>query len=383
MANTLTNLIPDVYTALDVVSRELTGFLPSVTRDATADRAAINQTVRSFVTPANSAAGNISPSMTAPSAADQTITNIPITIDNQRFAPFSWTGEEEYAMDQGPGFLNVRQDQIAQAIRTLVNEMESDVYEAAYKAAGSTIAPNGASTLITDLTDAANTKKLLDDNGAPATGRSLIISTAAGVNLRKQTQLTKVNEAGDRATLRDGELLDLFGQSVKESAAVVSVADSGATGVTVNNGSGYAVGATSIAVDGVTGTPIVGDVISDGTYFYTVTSVTAGGAGEFTLTISAPGLKAALADDDSLTVLGDSTRTAAFSQNAIVLASRLPVTPRDGDQALGREVVTDPRTGISFEFVKWPGYDMNTYHVRACWGVHVLKPEHIAIIADA
>jgi len=383
MANTLTNLIPDAYTALDVVSRELTGFVPSVTRDATADRAAINQTVRSFVTPANTAAGNISPSMSPPSAADQTVDNVAITIDSQRFAPFSWTGEEEYAMDQGPGFLNVRQDQIAQAVRTLVNEMEADVNEAAYKAAGSTIVPNGASTLITALTDAANTKKLLDDNGAPATNRSLVISTASGVNLRKQTQLTKVNEAGDRATLRDGELLDLFGQSVKESAAVVSVADSGATGVTVNNGAGYAIGATSIEVDGVTGPPIIGDIVSDGTYYYTVDSVTAGGAGAFTLTIGAPGLKAALADDASLTVLADSTRTAAFSQNAIVLATRLPVTPTDGDQALGREVVTDPRTGISLEFVKWPGYDMNTYHVRACWGVHVLKPEHIAIIADA
>ena len=72
MANTLTNLIPDAYVALDVVSRELTGFLSSVTRDATADRVAEGQSVRSFIAPKNSAAGDISPSMTAPIAADQT-----------------------------------------------------------------------------------------------------------------------------------------------------------------------------------------------------------------------------------------------------------------------------------------------------------------------
>lgn len=386
MANTLTNLIPDAYVALDVVSRELTGFLPSVTRDATADRVASGQTVRSFVTPANSAAGDVTPAMTAPSAAYQTIDNVGITIDSQRFAPFSWTADEEYALDQGPGFLNVRQDQIAQAIRTLINEMESDVYEAIYKGAGTAIVPSGTATLdgtsSTGLKDAALLKQVLDDQGAPGSSRSMIIDTATGVRLRTQTQLTNVNEAGDRATLRDGELLDLFGLSVKESAAVVSVADSGATGVTVNLAAGYAIGDTSIVVDGVTGTPIVGDILSDGTYYYTITGVS-GSAPDLTLTIGEPGLKAALADDASLTILGDSVRTAAFSQNSVIVATRLPVTPRDGDQALGREVVTDPRTGISFEFVQWPGYDMNTYHVRASWGVHVLKPEHIAIMADA
>jgi hypothetical protein len=59
MANTLTNLIPDAYAALDVVSRELTGFIPSVARDPQADEVALNQTLRIDVTPPNTAGLNI------------------------------------------------------------------------------------------------------------------------------------------------------------------------------------------------------------------------------------------------------------------------------------------------------------------------------------
>src|SRR4030095_6408467 len=45
-ANTLTNLIADTYVALDIVSRELVGFIPSVGRNSSLDRCALNATIR-------------------------------------------------------------------------------------------------------------------------------------------------------------------------------------------------------------------------------------------------------------------------------------------------------------------------------------------------
>ena len=43
MANTHYKSIPDVYSALDVVSRELTGMIPAVTRDPSSDRVAVGK----------------------------------------------------------------------------------------------------------------------------------------------------------------------------------------------------------------------------------------------------------------------------------------------------------------------------------------------------
>ena len=46
--NTLTNVIPDINTARDVISKELVGFIPSVTLNAGSERAAVNQSIKVY-----------------------------------------------------------------------------------------------------------------------------------------------------------------------------------------------------------------------------------------------------------------------------------------------------------------------------------------------
>ena len=383
MANTLTNLIPDAYAALDVVSRELTGFIPGVTRDPSTDRAALNQTIRSHATQKNSAGADITPAMSIPAAADQTVDNVPIEITKARTFPFSWSGEEIYGMDQGPGFLNIRQDQIAQALRAAVNEIELDLAVAAHKGASRAAGAAGTPLFGSTLADSANVRKILDDNGAPMSARSLVIDTLAGSKLRTLGQLTKANEAGTSMTLRDGELLNLHGFSVRESAQVQRPAVGTSTTAIVATG-GVALGATSIVLKAAgTGTIVAGDVITiaDDTNQYIVTEGAAAVSGA-TIKIAAPGLQKAIVGEKAITIVASGARNVAFSQDALLLATRLPIVPPEGDLSIESEVITDSRSGLSFELRVYPGYRMNRYEVAVCWGVKAIKAEHMALLID-
>lgn len=375
MANTLTNLIPDAYAALDVVSREAVGFLPGVLRDPKADRIAQGQTLRVPQAPANAAGKNITPAMSLPAAADQTIGNAALTLSKARAFPFSWSGEEINDVNQGPGILSIKQGQIAQAMRAAINEIENDLADAAAANASRAYGSAGTTPFASTLGDSAQAKKILDDNGAPTSARSLVINTAAGAALRTLGQLTKANEAGSQMTLRDGELLNLHGFSVRESAQI-NTATAG-TGASYQLNGAHSVGATSIAVDTGSGTILAGDVVTIGNHKYVVST---GIAAPGTFTINAPGLQEAFADNQAVTVNATSSRNVFFSQDAILLATRLPIVPPEGDLAIDSEIITDPRTGISFEIRVYPGYGMNLYELRVCWGVKVLKPAHVGIL---
>jgi hypothetical protein len=387
MANTLSNLIPDVYAALDVVSRELVGFIPSVARDAKVDRVALNQTLRTPFTQANSAGLNISAGMSLPSAADQTVSNKSLTITKTRAFPFSWSGEEQYSVNQGPGYLNIRQDQIAQALRAAVNEVEADIAVAAYKGASRAFGTAGTTPFGTNLGESAQLRKILDDTGAPASDRSLVMNTTAGAAIR-----TLLNNPLNANTSLNGDLtaqgviLDLNGFKFRESAQVSTVAAGAMASATTTNAA-LTVGQTVLPLATVgTGVVAAGDIITlaNDTNKYVVASVSFAGANPASgdsITIAAPGLQVAQsAATRAITVVATSARNVGFSRNAIVLATRLPMLPAEGDLAIFREVVVDDRSGLAFEVAAYPGFRMVTYHVSLAWGVTVFKPEHTAVL---
>lgn len=381
MANTITNLIPIIHEALDVVSRELTGIISAVTLDANAESVAKGQTVYSPTTPVSSQ-GDIAPAMVVTAAADQVISTKSIVIDNHKVAGFNWTAEEAFSV--GSMFAGIVQDQIAQCFRVHVNAIESALAVAAKNGASRAIGTTAGTAPI--LADFAGAKKILDDNGAPQSNRSVILDTTAGAALRGIANLYKVNEGGDSALLRQGVLGDLYGFGIRESAGVIPVAAGTLSGASTASGA-LTVGQTTLTLKTTTGTGAVvaGDIITlaNDTNKYVVVSTNQAGAnpgtGE-TITIAAPGIRVAQsAAERAITVFAASTRNIAMSRNAVVLATRLPKFQAE-DDAPNRYAITDPRTGISFEITRWPGQRMLKYEVAIAYGMAVVKPEHLAII---
>lgn len=385
MANTLTGLVPTIYAGLDVVSRELIGFIPNIQRDARAESGAVGQTVRSPVVPAI-ATENITAGNTPADSGDQTQGYVDVAITKSKAAPIRWTGEEQLSVTKDGVINTILVDQFAQGFRALANEVEADIaglHIAASRANGTAgTTPFGTAA---DLSDLANANRILDDNGAPASGRYMIVGSAARANLEgKHSELFKVNESGDAgALLRQRNMRQLMGFGMGYSAGIVTSTKGTATSATTDN-AGYDVGDTVLTLASAgTGTIVAGDVITfaGDTNQYVVVSGDADVSNGGTITIAAPGLRVAMsAATKAITVVGNAARNLYYSRNALVLAARLPAMPQGGDDADDVMNVTDPVSGLTFQVALYRQYRRIKYEIGLAWGVKCVKPEHLGIL---
>jgi hypothetical protein len=59
---------------------------------------------------------------------------------------------------------------------------------------------------------------------------------------------------------------------------------------------------------------------------------------------------------------------------------RPPAAPVEGDLALDRMLITDPYSGVTFEFSIWPGYRKVRGEIALAWGQKAVKSNHIALL---
>src|SRR6266404_2182015 len=376
MANTLTGLVAPVYEALNSVSREFIGFVPQVNVDnGNFASAALNQTVTSFVVPSLTPV-SIVPGVTAPSDGDEVLTTVNMTISKAFTVNIRWNGEEQLSVNNnGPTFGPIVRQQFQQAFRGLVNQVEIDLALIAVQNASRAVGTAAATPFgtVNVLTDFANALQVLDENGAPAIPRALVVNSAAMNKLRGvQATLFRVNESGTGDLLRRGIIGEVESFNVGYSAGLKLFTKGTGTAYT-STAAGFPIGTTSIPLITGTGTVLAGDCVTftgDSNIYVVATGIAAPG----TIVINQPGLKQALAASAvAMTIGGNFTPNIGFSQDAMVLATRMPALPLKLDGTRGdmgiHQPILDPFSGIAFDLGLYEQYHQIKFEIGLAWGV--------------
>lgn len=380
MANTLTGLIPTLYESMQVVSREMVGFVPAVTLDSSLKGAALNQTVRVPLGAAG-ALEDVTPGATPAASGDTTVNYVDVTISKSKVAPIRWNGEEQKAIGTTGEYNVLLANQFTDAMRKLVNAVEADIFAAAKVNASRAYGTAGAAPFGTaaDLSDLAGVAKILDDNGAPLSDRQIVLNSAAIANLRgKQSVLFKVNEAGSSDMLRDGMTDRLQNMAVRYSGGI-SLHTKGTGSAYVTSGS-TAVGATSVALVTGSGTVLAGDIVTYAADTANKYVVNTGVAAPGTIVMGQPGALVTIPTGNALTIGNSYTGNFAFSRQALVLAARAPAMPEGGDNADDVTTITDPMTGLTFQVAVYRQYRQVKFEVGLAWGVGAPNGAHIATL---
>jgi hypothetical protein len=365
---------------MDVIPRELVGAIQAVQLDPSAEMAGLNQTIRSPIVPTATAV-DVVPGVTNTNGSGQTIGYADLVINNVKNAPILWAGEEQMLL--GAEYQGIVKRQFQQSFRTLGNLIEQSVVNAAALGASRAVGTASTTPFATagNLSDFANSVKQLDDNGAPALDRSIILGTSAAANIRGvQSVLFKVNEAGSAELLRTGALGTVEGLDVRTSGQIKN--GQGQNGAAVGTGSGYvlsgnlAAGSTTIGVGTGSGTILAGDVVTIDSYKYIV--ATALSAGSFT--IASPGLVTSGSTGDTVTVNASSQKNIFLQKNGFLLATRVPAMPQGGDAASDLMTVTDPVTGLTFQIAMYKQYRQITIDVAIAWGTKVLRSDYVGCL---
>ena len=283
-------------------------------------------------------------------------------------------------VNNGSGFSTIYGDQITQAMRVIVNQVENFCWGLLYKGASRSFGTAGTNPFATNFNGVSEIRQILVDNGMPDDGRTtLVINTLAGTKMRQLAQLQQVNTSGDSQLLRQGTLLDLHRLMIKESAAPIVVAKGTGASYTSTN-AGFPVGTTSIPLITGTGTVLAGDRVTfagDANIYVVQTGVAAPG----TITLNEPGLRQAIpAAATAMTVGNNATMNVAVHQSAFELAIRPMELPNGSDAAVDVMNIQDPHSGLSFQISAYKGYKKAMFEVSTVYGAKAWKPDFIAAL---
>lgn len=374
MANTLTALAPTLFSAAKQVAAEPFGVISALDARFDDKRVAKGDTVLVPVAPIRSAS-DFTPGNVASAGADATASSIGVQITKSRKVSWNLTGEQQRSLENATIDNDWVSQLVKQGMRTLRNECEADAALAIKVGASRAYGTAGTTPFASDLSALTNARKILQDNGAPLADLQFVGDTSAGLNLRNLSVFQQAYAAGSDEERRTGVFQRQYGFVMTESAGIGVHTKGTGTGYLVNNSGGYPVGTTQITVDTGSGTIVAGDVITVGsdTNKYVVVADLANNV----VTIGAPGLKVAAADNAAISVGNNYTANMAFERSACVGIMRPPLIPEN--PTISQMAISDPM-GMTYLMLDIAQYGQRSWELHLAWGFKSVNGEFSSIV---
>lgn len=383
MANTLTSLAaaaPAGFAAIRQVRKELTGIIAASSTAFSMDMLDIDESLPVPVLGAAGAAADVTAAVDAPEGSSTTVTTVPVKITKSRKSSFLATGRDTVLINR-IGFDAWFQGRVQSAAKVLLGEIEAAAALAAATGAGWGIGTAGTDPFASSHAQLSKAFRIFEENGVKPdeqleTDMACIVSPLYGESLRGLGYLYKVNEGGDNGTLlRQGTLGRLQNFNLRTSGKIVTHTKGTVSGVTTT---GAAAGAVTLPVSG--GTFTAGDLvtiagITDRQY------VASGAASGGNLTLNAALYKAAAATSGVTIQAADHIANILMHRRALAVVTALPAKPPMGDKAAEVIAYSDGETGLTFEVARYDQYMQTSYEVRINYGVAVIEPDLIGILA--
>lgn len=364
MANNITAVTPKIIAQTVPVLRENSVMPRLVNADITSDAANRGATVDVPI-PSEFVVTDVAPSHNfATVPQDMTPTTVPVPLNRWKEVKLHLTDKEELEIDEG-----VLPKQMESAVKALANEVDAYLLSKYVEFFGVHGIPGTTPFTDEKPRDAAQIRKVLNNQLAPLSPRHVVFDADAEANALSVPAFHNMEFHGDPDAIIKGQLNMRLGFSWWMNQNIVEHISGDAAARTVSGA--QVAGTSTIPITGGAGGWNVGDIITfaDHTQTYTVLSTIPATS----VTIRPP-LVQDVADTTVISTHNDHIPNLAFHPSAFAYATR-PLKQPDRSLGVITEVVADPISGIALRMVIRYADGMTVWSFDILYGAEVVRPE--------
>lgn len=378
MPNDFTEIVDKIFARGLMALRE-NSVMPRLVNTDWGDEVAERGDTIDVPIPSTATVSDVDPGPTPPEGGDSSPTKVPIQLNRWRKSDMKVTDKEAREIAMG-----ARQLQLSEHLKALANDVDRYIlglYTGIYGFAGEA----GTTPFDSDLSAAADARKVLGNQLAPTSPRRIVLNTDAEANA---LLIRAVQDASFRAneenTLLTGFIGQLLGFDWFMDQNVLDHEAGSLDNATVDGA--HAAGVETVSVsndDAAAETLAEGDVITfagDPQTYVVTADVDFDADASADVPIS-PALDVALDGGEAVTVEADHAVNLAFHRDAFALAVR-PLGAADGFTG-GNEIRTavDPVSGLALTLEVSREHQRTKYQWSVLYGASLVRAELAARIA--